>query len=120
MADLIHQHLHRAVSRMKLHVDKGRSEHSFAVGDLVFLKLQPYVQSSLARRSNQKLAFKYFGPFAVLQRVGSVAYRLDLPPQSAIHHVLHVSQLKKAVGPAAQVSSTLPDELSVLQVIEKI
>jgi hypothetical protein len=80
MADLIHQHLHHAVNRMKIHADKGRSERTFTVGDLVFLKIQPYMQSSLARCSNQKLAFKFYGPFAVLQSIGSVAYKLDLPP----------------------------------------
>jgi hypothetical protein len=73
LSGLIQQHLHRAVTRMKLQADKSRSERCFAVGDLVFLKLQPYVQSSLTRRSNQKLNFKYFGHFAMLQRVGSVA-----------------------------------------------
>jgi hypothetical protein len=67
---------------MKSQADKHRRERVFAVGDRVFLRLQPYIQSSVARRSNRKLAFKFFGPFSVLARVGEVAYRLDLPPSS--------------------------------------
>jgi len=83
---------------MKKQSDQHRSERSFAEGDLVYLKLQPYVQTSLAPRSHQKLAFRFFEPFRILARVGSVAYKLDLPAHSAIHPVFHVSQLKKAVG----------------------
>jgi hypothetical protein len=51
---------------MKQQADKGHSETEFAVGELVLLKLQPYVQSSLAPRANQKLTFKYFDPFLVV------------------------------------------------------
>jgi hypothetical protein len=43
MSEVIKQHLERAKHRMKRQADKGRYEHSFAVGDWVFLKLQPYV-----------------------------------------------------------------------------
>lgn len=57
MQDLVRQHLLRAQECMKKQSDKRRSERSFQIGDWVFLKLQPYVQSSLARRSSQKLAF---------------------------------------------------------------
>jgi hypothetical protein len=57
------------------------------VGDLVFLKIQPYAQSSLAVRSNQKLSFKFFGPYPILQQVGSIAYKLDLPPTATVHPV---------------------------------
>lgn len=62
MTSLIQQHLQCSRLRMKKQADQKRSEQSFAVGDWVFLKLQPYVQSSLAPRANQKLAFKFFGP----------------------------------------------------------
>jgi hypothetical protein len=52
MTDLICMHLYRVVTHMKHWVDKGRSEHQFDVGDLVFLKPQHYVQSSFAPRAN--------------------------------------------------------------------
>jgi hypothetical protein len=41
MNTLIQQHLTRAQKRMKTQVDKARSERQFAVGDWVYLKLQP-------------------------------------------------------------------------------
>lgn len=110
MHDLIRQHLLRAQSRMKRQADKGRSEREFTEGDLVFLKLQPYVQSSISRRSNQKLSFKFFGPFRVLARVGAAAYRLELPAYSHVHPVFHVSQLKRSPG-NLQVTPSLPSDL---------
>lgn len=89
--DLLQHHLHRAQQRMKSQADKHRSEREFSVGDLVYLKLQPYIQSSVAPRSNQKLSFRFFGPFKILARVDAVAYKLDLPADCRIHSVVHVS-----------------------------
>ena len=120
MNRLLQQHLYRAQNRMKMQADKHRSDRSFAVGDFVFLKIQPYVQSSLAPRANAKLAFKYFGPYQVIDKIGSVAYKLQLPPTAAIHDVFHVSQLKKAVSSSAQVSPSPPDPTDSLQVPERI
>ena len=60
--------------------------------------MQPYVQTSLAPRANQKLSYKFYGPFRVLSRIGSVAYKLELPESSSLHPVFHVSQLKKVVS----------------------
>lgn len=119
MNALIQQHLVRAQKRMKTQADKSRSERQFSVGDWVYLKLQPYVQTSLAPRSNQKLAFKFFGPFQVVERIGSVAYKLQLPESTSVHPVFHVSQLKTAV-PASHKVSALPQALDGLQIPLKI
>jgi hypothetical protein len=120
MTKLLQQHLERAQQRMKSQADKGRTERSFAVGDWVYLKLQPYLQSSVEHRSNYKLLFRFYGPYEVEQRVGEVAYKLKLPATSMIHPVIHVSQLKKSVAKDAIVLKDLPTEPPALQVPDKI
>lgn len=115
MVRLLQQHLLRIQQRMKVQADKNRSERSFFVGDRVFLRLQPYVQSSVAPRAHHKLLFKYYGPYLVLERVGAVAYRLELPETSKIHPVVHVSQLKIAKGQNFQVPAKLPSSNDVWQ-----
>jgi hypothetical protein len=119
MQDVIQQHLLRAQARTKRQADKIRSEREFAVGELVHLKLQPYVQSSVARRSNNKLSFKFFGPFRIEAHVGSVAYKLALPASASIHPVFHVSQLKKTYG-SQVVAPTLPADFPEFHVPERI
>jgi hypothetical protein len=101
MTELIRQHLVPAQDRMKKQADKNRTECEFAVRAMVYLKLQSYVQSSVLPRANLKLSFKYFGPFKVLERTGNVDH-------SAIHPVIHVSQLKLAAGFKGLVSDQLP------------
>ncbi|KAA8530919.1 hypothetical protein F0562_005622 [Nyssa sinensis] len=70
---LLKEHLVQSQQRMKQQADKHRSKRVFAVGDWVYLKLQPFKQVSLALRKNVKLAPKYFGPFQILQKLGPVA-----------------------------------------------
>ncbi|GJX28484.1 retrotransposable element Tf2 [Tanacetum coccineum] len=102
-------HINRAQSRMKSHADKGRTDRKFDCGDWVFLKLQPHRQVSLRQGKQNKFLPKFFGPFKVIQRIGEVAYKLDLPSNSHIHNVFHVSQLRKCRHPNPdQTSGTLP------------
>lgn len=103
--------LAKAQLRMKEIADGHRRDIQFEVGDLVYLKLRPFRQKSVAKRPSQKLSPRYFGPFEVESKVGQVAYKLKLPPTAAIHPVFHVSQLRKAVGELQPVSS-FPPQLS--------
>lgn len=108
MQQLLKDNLSNAQERMKHYVDMRRSDRTFQVRDMVYLKLQPYSQTSLALRKHLKLSSKYYSPYKVLARIGSIAYKLELPADSKVHLVFHVSLLKKKVGTNVVVQSTLP------------
>ncbi|XP_076942471.1 uncharacterized protein LOC143612348 [Bidens hawaiensis] len=83
---------------MTKQANKKRLEKEFNIGDFVYLKLQRYQQHSVQHRKNQKLSKRFFGPYKILERIGKVAYRLELPPTSKIHPIFHVSLLKECNG----------------------
>ena len=65
------------------------------MGDHVFLKVMPK-RGVIRFIKRDKLLLTYIGPFEILERVGTVAYRLALPPSlSSVHAVFHVSMLQK-------------------------
>ena len=91
---LLKDNLNLAQNRMKQQADQHRSERSFDVGDWVFLRLQLYKQMSLKQaKTDNKLSPKYYGPYKVLQNIGTMAYKLELPASSQVHLVFHVSCL---------------------------
>jgi len=85
--DSLKLHLAAAQNQMKAQADKKRVDRQFQVGEQV-LKLQPYAQSSVVNRPFPKLAFKYFGPYTVLERIGPAAYHLNLPAYSPVYSTL--------------------------------
>ena len=75
----------------------------FEVDDHVFLKVMPK-RGVVRFGKRRKLLSRFIGPFEILERVGIVAYRLDLPPSmSGVHEVFHVSMLRKYTPDPAHV-----------------
>ena len=87
-----------AQNRIKQQVDKGRSEREFEVGEKFYLKLQPSYLKAMMVGPVSKLCPRYYGPFPIIAKLGSVAYKLQLLENFQIHPVFHVSLLKKSVG----------------------
>lgn len=105
---LLQHNMQQAQQRMKKYVDLKRSERTLEVGQLVYLCLQPHRQNSVITRRSLRLSPRFYGPFTVLCKVGTVAYELNLPSTSKIHHVFHVSQLKPQLGSHTRVIPILP------------
>ena len=73
------------------------------MGDHVFLKVMP--KREVVRFDKRgKLSPRFIGPFKILKRVGTVAYRLALSPSmSGVHEVFHVSMLRRYTPDPAHV-----------------
>ena len=88
---------------MKQETNQHHSENNFEVDDWVFLGLQQYKEMSLMKQNKiNKSTPKYYGPYKVLQRIGSMVYKLEIPPPSQVNPISHVSYLKKAIGDEIQ------------------
>ncbi|GJQ89104.1 putative reverse transcriptase domain-containing protein [Tanacetum coccineum] len=91
----IKQRIQTARDRQKSYADLKRKPMEFQVGDKVMLKVSPW-KGVVRFGKRGKLNPRYVGPFKVLKKVGSVAYKLELPQElSRVHNTFHVSNLKK-------------------------
>lgn len=95
--ELIREKLKTAQDRQKAYANKRRRPIEFKVGDRVMLKVSPW-KGVIRFRKRGKLSPRYIGPFKIIERVGKVAYRLQLPEEmSGIHNTFHVSHLRKCL-----------------------
>jgi hypothetical protein len=94
----IKQRLQAARDRQKSYANVRRKPMEFQVGDRVMLKVSPW-KGMVRFGKRGKLNPRYVGPFKILERIGPVAYKLELPEElSRVHDTFHVSNLKKCLS----------------------
>jgi hypothetical protein len=91
----IHDNLKAMKSRQKTYANKRHRPLEFEVGNHVYLRVSP-MKGMKRFGMKGKSAPRYIRPFPILEKCGTVAYKLDLPPSlTGVHDIFHVLQLKK-------------------------
>lgn len=116
----LRRNLLKAQDTMKYFADQNRRAVQFEPDQWVYVRLRPYRQKSLSDTSYTKLSKRFYGPFRITERIGSVAYRLQLPPQSKIHPVFHCSLLKLHHGPIPTSTDLPPSAIDNHPLIEPL
>nr|GEU62691.1 putative reverse transcriptase domain-containing protein [Tanacetum cinerariifolium] len=94
----IKHRLQASRDRQKSYADKRRKPLEFQVRDKVMLKLSPW-KGVIRFGKRGRLNPRYIGPFKIIAKVGTIAYRLELPEQlSRAHSTFHVSNIKKCLS----------------------
>jgi hypothetical protein len=103
----IQDNLKASKSCQETYANKRHGPLEFEVGDHVYLRVSP-MKGVKRFGVKWKLAPRYIGPFPILEKCGTVVYKLDLLPSLArVHDIFHVSQLKKCLK--APVDVVLPE-----------
>ncbi|GJZ37011.1 putative reverse transcriptase domain-containing protein [Tanacetum coccineum] len=111
----IRNRMQAARDRQKSYADKRRRPLEFEVGDKVMLKVTPW-KGVIRFGKHGKLNPRYIGPYQIIERIGLVAYRLELPQElSRVHNVFHVYNLKKCLS-----DDTLFISLEEIQLDDKL
>ncbi|GJR39561.1 putative reverse transcriptase domain-containing protein [Tanacetum coccineum] len=87
-----------ARSRQKSYADIRRKPMEFQVGDMVMLMVSHW-KGVIRFGKRGKLSPRYIRPFKIIERIGSVAYKRELPDKlHGIHNTFHVSNLNKCMA----------------------
>jgi hypothetical protein len=92
------ENLQAAQNQWNLSANRKIVERSFEVGNLLYLRLQPYRQSSLKKKGEEKLKPHFYGSYKIIIKVGEVAYELELPKESKIHNVFHAFPFRRRLA----------------------
>ena len=108
---MVKEKMKEAQDRQKSYADRRRKHLEFEVDDLVYLKMITF-KGRTRVSGRRKLDPRYLGPFRIIERVGAVAYKLNLPSaMDAFHNVFHVSQLRKCLTDQDIVLPEIPADL---------
>jgi hypothetical protein len=109
------ENLEQARQRQGHFTNLKRTETTFEVGQKV------YLATNNLKMDNQapKLAPKFIGPFTIIEKVGEVAYKLELPRTMSIHPVFHVSKLRLYKDQSEKFPSRLPDITRPLPIVRE-
>jgi hypothetical protein len=109
----VQENLKAAKSSQETYANKRRQPLEFEDGNYVYLKVSP-MKDVKRFGVKGKLAPRYIGPFPILEKYGTMAYKLDLPPSlTGVHNIFHVSQLKKCLKAPVDVVCRRPTSSSV-------
>ena len=98
MVAIARDRLRIARERQKKYSDRKHRPKTFEVGERVMLKVSPW-KGVIRFGKRGKLGPRFIGPFKVLERVGTQAYKLELPPElDGIHNVFHICYLRKCLA----------------------
>lgn len=107
----VKEKMKEAQDRQKSYADKRRKELEFQMGEMVYLKRVTF-KGKYRKTKMGKLRHRYMGLFRIVERIGPVAYRLELPDElHPFHDVFHVSQLRKVVRDPTLIVSQPPEDL---------
>jgi hypothetical protein len=87
---VVQEQLEKSQAKYKARHDKHRVDHSFEVGDEVWL----YISKERLKGEGKKLKPIRYGPFKIVDKIGNNAFRLDLPPYMQMYAVVNVENLK--------------------------